>query len=245
MFGIICCEDSLKWQPIDFHDMFEALLRDKDDSDWVCINVARGDALPENILDFQGIVITGSHYNVCDRATLPWFDPVCDIVRQAATRGFPKIYGGCFGCQLIGYALGGEVSRNPNGNFVLKAEEIVPTDEFCKYLKDLNQQSCYRILSSHGYCVSTLPLCATLLATSSSCENEVYVAGQFKNILACQSHPEFDYDYAIRDRIWPAVVDSLQRLTAEEVQESLQSFAVFSRDDPDKFCKFVSDFLRH
>jgi hypothetical protein len=30
----------------------------------------------------------------------------------------------------------------------------------------------------------------------------MYVAGEHRNILGVQSHPEFDYEYAIEQRIW-------------------------------------------
>jgi hypothetical protein len=36
----------------------------------------------------------------------------------------PRIYGGCFGHQIVAHALGGMVDYNPNERFILKAETI-------------------------------------------------------------------------------------------------------------------------
>ena len=30
----------------------------------------------------------------------------------------------------------------------------------------------------------------------------MYIAGEYRNILGVQAHPEFDYKYAIEERIW-------------------------------------------
>ena len=74
-------------------------------------------------------------------------------------------------------------------------------------------QSGFRLLVSHGDCVSKLPLDAKLLASSESCSSEVFLAGKKDNILACQSHPEFDFEYAIAQRIWPSVVETRKILS--------------------------------
>lgn len=36
----------------------------------------------------------------------------------------PQIVGSCFGAQVIAEALGGHVTKNPRGKYVVKAEEI-------------------------------------------------------------------------------------------------------------------------
>ncbi len=43
---------------------------------------------------------------------LPWIEPVCALIRDAAARNVPVI-GHCLGGQLMSKALGGEVTRNP------------------------------------------------------------------------------------------------------------------------------------
>jgi len=103
---VIHCENSTKWQPLSFSDMFRDQLSKNGDT-WETCELASGVPLPEDVMQYQGLVITGSRFNCRDRDTLPWFDGLCAVIRRAAETGSPRIYGGCFGCQIIGFALGG------------------------------------------------------------------------------------------------------------------------------------------
>lgn len=243
MFCVVCCENSPIWFPIDFSQMFITKLA-RNPSEWISVNIANNEPLPDGIEEFEGVVFTGSRYNICDRESYPWFEMVCEFIRTAARNGRPRIFGGCFGCQLIGHALGGEVLKNPTGRFILKAEDIEPIQPvFSEIFPQFPGGIKLKIIASHGYCVATLPPNARRIATSCSCDNEIFVAGIDENILACQSHPEFEYDYAIRDRIWPAVVEKFKRLTDEEIESSARSFENFSGEDSHLLCDFISSFL--
>jgi GMP synthase-like glutamine amidotransferase len=230
--------------------MFENALKIEGD-EWVRSNVASGESLPEDITSFDGIIIPGSRFNCRDREQLPWFESVCDLIRAAAEIGSPKIYGGCFGCQIIAHALGGEVDYNPGRIFLLKAENIV-LDKFAAHLlpvKDNNlleewTEKGLNLLVSHGDCVVSLPNSAQLIASSSSCKSEIYITGVKNNILACQSHPEFELKYAITDRIWKSVVETNGRLTEEQIQDAKTSFAQYNRGDAVNFLNMVNRFLR-
>lgn len=257
-FCVLNLENSTAWQPINFGDMFMSRLW-KQCADgccpgtcrcssvgeyWCVCNVAAGEAMPSDIDEYQAVVLTGSRFNCRDGGTLEFFDAVCDFVRRAAQKGAPRIFGGCFGCQLIAHALGGEVDYNPQKNFVLKAETIkLDVGRFSHHLQSLGQDSLC-MLASHGDCVRQLPPHSEQLATSLSCENEIFITGRLKNILACQSHPEFEFTYCIQDRIWPSVVDSKQRLTQEEIAEAMASFEGFTPADSVLFMAAVGRFLR-
>lgn len=262
-FGVINVENSLAWQPLTFADMFQSLLKDDTrDEHWQIFNVASDAAacsssgqeyIFPDLTDYDGLVITGSHFNCRDGDSLAWFDPLCSLIRYAAEKGTPRVYGGCFGCQIIGHALGGEVDYNPDKKFVLKAEQIIPRQLEFKEFFGLDEEnsdtarylSQLKIIESHGDCVKTLPPGATLLASSSSCAHEIYVAGVHKNLLACQSHPEFDLDYAIHERIWKSVVVMNKRLSDEAAQSALDSFEGFTRESgPDFFIQCIKKFLR-
>jgi GMP synthase-like glutamine amidotransferase len=39
-----------------------------------------------------------------------------------------KVFGGCFGSQVLALAMGGRVGKNPGGKFVVGSEELVLTD---------------------------------------------------------------------------------------------------------------------
>lgn len=62
--------------------------------------------------DVAGIVITGSHAMVTD--DLPWMQACAAWLRAAIDKQVP-VLGICFGHQLLGHALGGEVGPNPRG----------------------------------------------------------------------------------------------------------------------------------
>lgn len=198
--------------------------------EWEIVNIARGELVPD--LDkYKGIVITGSHFNCRDGPSLPWFEPLREFISRSYTLGSPRIFGVCYGCQIIAHALGGEVDLNPSRRFCLKAEEIVPINkekifEICGDV--LGGRDHFKIIVSHGDSVLQLPPDSTLLASSSTCTNEIFLVGS--TLIACQSHPEFDYDYAIEQRIWPAVCEKNKRLTEIEMAASRITFEGYSRD---------------
>lgn len=246
-FCVINCENSLRWSPISFPDMFQQHLS-KDGDIWQSVNIANGECLPDDIDNFHGIVLTGSRFNCRDKDTLPWFEGLSNLIIKASNRGKPNIYGGCFGCQIIAFALGGCVGFNPFNKFILQAENIVPiSTEFSKYFDHSDtddKHEYFNIIVSHGDCILELPKDATRLASSSTCVNEIFVSGLNNNLLGVQGHPEFDLDYAIKERIWPSVVDLKKRLSEEEAKYSLGTFENFTRTDSDKLCSLISSFLR-
>ena len=212
--------------------------------EWSKCELASGDSLPDDLIDYQAVVLTGSRFNCRDGKTLPWFEPLCDFIRKAAESGKPKIYGGCFGCQVIAHALGGKVDYNPKGNFVLKAEDVkLDTYVFNNFLDAVNKDSLC-LISSHGDCVSQLPPNSDLLGYSASCEHEMFITGSGRNILAVQSHPEFDYQYSIAERVWPAVVETRNKLAPDEIAESKETFAKYNDEDAKILLQVVAKFLR-
>ena len=247
-FCVINCENGEKWSPYTFSDMFIKSFS-KDGEEWVDCEIAKGQSLPNDILQFQGIVITGSRFNCRDRDSLPWFDSVCNIIRYANENGTPRIFGGCFGCQIIAFALGGEVDYNPDRKFALKAEAVQLKPEFLSIVSidpeiwDGWKSHGAKILVSHGDCVRLLPENSVHLGTSASCVNEVFVCGLKQNILGCQSHPEFDFDYAIKDRIWPSVVEIRKKLSPEEIDESRKTFEDYDGKDAKALMEVISQFL--
>eukprot|EP00428_Durinskia_dybowskii_P060711 CAMPEP_0170382100 /NCGR_PEP_ID=MMETSP0117_2-20130122/14763_1 /TAXON_ID=400756 /ORGANISM="Durinskia baltica, Strain CSIRO CS-38" /LENGTH=247 /DNA_ID=CAMNT_0010637717 /DNA_START=71 /DNA_END=814 /DNA_ORIENTATION=+ len=244
----------MAWSPISFGDMFHSFVAISGD-ECVQVNIARTGELPPGMNEYGAIVITGSRFNCRDGEKFAWFEPLCEVIRLAATTGRQRIYGGCFGCQLIAYALGGKVDYNHIGRFVLKAEIISVQPWFvAKYLKNdctLDQPASeqnhsgvgFSLKESHGDCVLSLPPGAELVGTSSTCNNEIFVAGVAKNILACQSHPEFELQYSVRERIWPAVVEKDNRIAEPYVEEYRRSFDTYTGEDAVLMKKAIAAFL--
>jgi GMP synthase (glutamine-hydrolysing) len=247
-FCVFDCETSAAWQPITFGMMFiEKLMRDGDD--WRIVLIAKGESIPEDILDYQGIVLTGSHFNCRDSDSLPWFSELCKIVQRSFESGKPYIYGGCFGCQLIAVALGGEVDYNPNKRFLCKVEDILLNDASREVFLETGdtQNLLLKVIVSHGDCVTKLPPDSKLIASSKSCANEIFAVGRDSNhlnIIGCQSHPEFDAQYAIFDRIWRYSVLKNKRLSEEEIAAYEPGLKSFNREDgADRLIEMIKDFL--
>jgi len=113
------------------------------------------------------------------------------------------------------------------------------------------------VIVSHGDCVHELPSSSVLLASSPSCSHEIFIIGRDcishsvensdgntqMNILCCQSHPEFDLQYSIYDRILPAVMER-KRLTEAEIEEAKATFKKYDGNDASKLLIYISSFLR-
>jgi len=253
---VLVLDDSKAWSPLDFGDMFMTHLGCDPRVAWVKLKIASGEDLitSELVASFDAFVLTGSRFNCRDRESLAWFEPLVSLIKAVEADDSKRLYGGCFGCQIVAHALGGKVDKNPSGRFALLAETL----DFSSHREGddcppLNipelpvSSSVVKVIVSHGDCVLELPpSCSRRLASSKSCNNEAYVTGRHHNILCLQSHPEFDYDYAVRDRIWPAVVDKNQRLTPDEAAASWASFEAFGGrgDGPDLLMAMVRAFLR-
>ena len=77
----------------------------------IVVSVYKGETPPDFDL-IDGIVITGSHEQVTDRAD--WSERTASWLVKAVKREIP-ILGICFGHQLLAYALGGKVDYMPGG----------------------------------------------------------------------------------------------------------------------------------
>jgi GMP synthase (glutamine-hydrolysing) len=230
--------------------MFISNMGKNDDSFTTC-NVACGQDLPENMDQFQGIIITGSHYNCRPRDSyFDWYEGLLSLIREIALVGKPNLYGSCFGHNLIALALGGKIGPNLNNKYILEIEQLKTNKEFYDCFSSIspleNLKENYSVISTHEDCVLELPDTATLLGSTVHCENHLYITGKNRNILACQSHPEFNnfLQYAVMDRIWVSIVNKRKCLSAEEIAHSRQSFERYSTSDSTLLCQMISNFLR-
>jgi GMP synthase-like glutamine amidotransferase len=246
---VINCED-IKWNPITFSDMFITNMGKNDDSFTTC-NIACGQDLPKDMDQFQGIIITGSHYNCRPRDSyFEWYEGLLSLIREISFTGKPNLYGSCFGHNLIALALGGKIGPNPNNKYILEIEQLKMNKQFYGSFSSIsplkNIKEIYSVISTHEDCVLELPESATLLGSTLHCENHLYVTGKNRNILACQSHPEFNHyvHYAVMDRIWVSIVNKRKCLSAEEVAHSRKSFEEYTTSDSTLLCDMISDFLR-
>ncbi len=264
---ILICDDSKAWKPLDFGDMFMKCLLNNEKIRGTEVKFhkcccAAGDPITELVKNYDRFVISGSRFNVRDgvEGKLEWFEPLCDLVKEVVNNPKKRLFGCCFGHQLIAHALGGKVDFNPHddGEFILLAETLnwnekamndVLKDkcccaESCSVILEKASAGPLKVLCSHGDSVIERPAHSTLIASSGSCTNEVIVYGSYNNVMSCQGHPEFEYEYAIKERIWPAVVDKNKRLSEPKVRQALESFKGFNRDcGPNQLSYLIAEFL--
>lgn len=77
---------------------------------WQLIAIDEGATVPSTADGFSGLCFMGGPMSVND--PLPWIEPVCALIRNAADQNIPVI-GHCLGGQLMSKALGGQVTKNP------------------------------------------------------------------------------------------------------------------------------------
>ena len=252
---------------------------------WSCCNVALGESIPKDFSDYNGIILTGSHYNCRKREVyFPWYENVIELIKTVDINGYPNLFGGCFGHNLIALALGGTIGFNPNKKYVLQIETLQTNELYQELYQSLYQDlyhdmyqnlgqstaastvlditssvtvtvpvrssstapvrsSDYSVISTHEDCVIDLPSTASLLGSTENNKNHFYIAGSNNNILALQSHPEFNLQYAVIERIWLGVVLKRKLLSAEECSSSLKTFENYDDTDSDELCEMISKFL--
>ncbi|KAH7127905.1 class I glutamine amidotransferase-like protein [Dactylonectria estremocensis] len=191
-----------------FHEIFAALLTPA--LERVCHNNLE---LPNVTLDIKGwdtvnqeypptldkidaIIVTGSPNGAYE--DLEWIRTLdrhlADIYRR---RPSIKMYGSCFGHQIICQALfkdqGAAVAKDPSG-WELGVHTINASDEFLERFSSLLPSEALRIQFLHAdhviFTNGSVPRGIHLIGSTSQCQNQgIYQPGR---ILTLQGHPEFD-----------------------------------------------------
>ncbi len=185
---------------------FLATFLDKQGISWQLVKVDQGEALPETIADYSGVVLMGGPMSVND--DLPWIAPVLQLIREAVATDIP-VLGHCLGGQLISKALGASVDKNPVKE-IGWGSLMVSRNETAQYW--LGDIETFNGFHWHGETFS-LPEQAVHLLSSQYCENQAYAIGKH---LALQCHIEMT----------PEMVQNWCEAGAEELRQSAASPAV-------------------
>ncbi|WP_394826878.1 glutamine amidotransferase [Pendulispora albinea] len=155
---------------------------------WELVDVRLPDVDLPDPRSATGFIITGSPSSVTERA--PWMLRTEEYVRRIAAAEVPLL-GICFGHQLIGQALGGEVAKNPRGREIgtvrLEVSEGDPILE--------GQPRVFDVQATHSDSVVRLPPGARVLASTELEPNTIFSVGPY--VRGVQHHPEMD-DVVIR-----------------------------------------------
>jgi len=183
-----------------------------------------------NITDFKefaGFVLTGSRFSVNDdkqwiRDLQAFILQVDEYNKSEPVHEVVKLFGLCYGHQLIAKAFGGAVDKNINGTKYKFGPERVDVGEGLSqkrwYKEVFGDRTYFTINQSHSEEITDLPINIQVVGKSQSCLNEVCFYGD--NIMSVQGHPE-DGLVEVRD-IKLSVMIKSKRVEQEQSNEIIE-----------------------
>ena len=136
---------------------------------------------PNSIDECDGYVMGGSPASVNDDEQ--WIAKLLEFIRQLDTAQKPMV-GCCFGHQAIAKALGGTVSKNPNGwGFGVAPTHIAQGEAWMTPSK-----STLQLYAAHNEQVTVLPRRAVIVGGDEFCPVGAFTVGA--HFLTTQYHPE-------------------------------------------------------
>ncbi len=186
---------------------------------WQLIRIDAGDAVPQDVSVYSGLVFMGGPMSVND--DLPWIAQVLALIRQAVARDIP-VLGHCLGGQLMSKALGGVVTRNPIKEIGWGEVTVSGNAQARAWLGDTRL---FEAFHWHGETFS-LPQGAIHLLSSAYCANQAYALGKH---LALQCHVEMT-EQMIRD--WCEIGEN--EIAASASSPAVQPAATMQAQTADK-----------
>jgi GMP synthase (glutamine-hydrolysing) len=180
---------------------------------------------------YDGMVITGSPRSLVEPE--PWMDEAAATVRRAEEAGVP-VLGVCFGHQLIGYAFGGRVRRNPNG-WEVGTVEVALTDDGRRDPLFTGLAPLLRVNQSHQDEVADLGR-ARQLATGARTSHQAIAVGE--HVRGVQFHPEMDGAVVRR------LIEHRRHLLHGDPAETVDDMLARTGDTPDAEA-VLRNFVRH
>ncbi len=140
--------------------------------------------------DFDGVAWTGSLLNIYDMTT-PIKNQI-ELAKKLFTKK-NKIFGSCWGLQVLVTAAGGKIRKNPRGLEAVVANEITLNKEGIKHAMYNGKDKVFDAFCWHYDDTETLPTNAKILASNNKSEvQSVVFKVKDSNIWAVQYHPEFN-----------------------------------------------------
>lgn len=146
----------------------------------------RGEALPQDALGHDAMVVLGGGQNALADDEYPYFPALLDLTRDFAARD-RAVLGICLGCQLIARAFGGENRIGGAEEFGWRDVSLTPEAKTDAVLASLPQE--FPIFEWHDDHFS-LPHEAVRLAGNGVAENQAYRIG--RAVYGFQFHFEAD-----------------------------------------------------
>ncbi len=176
-------------------EIYESVLRNLTNKDChiTVIHPACSDNyLPKGISldDFDGIVWTGSLLNIYDLGSP--IERQIELAKQLFEQS-NKIFGSCWGLQVLITAAGGTVRKNPKGLEAVIAHDIVINEDGLKHPLYKDKPKIFDSFCWHYDEVENLPINTKVLSSNkmSSIQSVSFFRDK-SEIWAVQYHPEFD-----------------------------------------------------
>jgi GMP synthase (glutamine-hydrolysing) len=149
------------------------------------VDAFRGEALPDSGT-CQGVVITGAHCMVTEN--LPWSLAIEAWIPALVEAEIPLL-GVCYGHQLLGRAMGGQVDFHPGGKEVGTVSiRLLPESNGDPLFGKMPQ--CFPAHATHAQSVISLPPGALLLAENDFEQHHAFRLGRCA--WGIQFHPEYN-----------------------------------------------------
>lgn len=177
------------------YEIYEKVLRNliKEDCNITILHPACADNyIPNgvNLNDFHGIVWTGSLLNIYDLGAA--IEPQIELAKELFKKE-NKIFGSCWGLQVLAVAAGGTVRKNPKGLEAVIANNIIINSEGMKHPLYKDKPRIFDSLCWHYDEVKNLPTGSTVLSSNEMSDIQSVVFTRDKSeIWGVQYHPEFD-----------------------------------------------------
>ena len=143
-----------------------------------------------NLGDFDGIVWTGSVLNIYDQK--PSIDRQIELAKVLMNKK-NKIFGSCWGLQVLATAAGGKVRKNPKGLEAIIAKDIKLNHEGILHPMYKNKPLEFNAFCWHYDEIETLPNETTVLSSNNRSEVQSFCFNKDKSeVWAVQYHPEFN-----------------------------------------------------
>ena len=143
-----------------------------------------------NLDDFDGVAWTGSMLNIYDM-TKPIINQI-ELAKELYTKK-NKIFGSCWGLQVLVTAAGGKIRKNPKGLEAVVAKDITLNGEGLVHPMYKGKDCIFDAFCWHYDDTETLPSNAKILASNIKSEvQSITFDIDDSNIWAVQYHPEFD-----------------------------------------------------
>lgn len=143
---------------------------------------------PNNINDYDGYIISGSHS--CYKDKDDWITDLKEIVKQIYEENIPCL-AVCFGHQVVAYMFGGTTVRNLASEEGFQDVSTVLEGPQIKIFSNLPNP--VKVYQSHNDAVLKAPLGSTQVIYNKKCVQYF----QFGSIYSIQSHPEITIPIAI------------------------------------------------